>query len=270
MTRFNRLLITGAAGNLGRELRRGLAPLAQTLRLSDRADMEPAGENEEVVRCELGDFDSVMSLVEGCDGIVHFGAAPVERPWAEILDSSIKGGYNVYEAARRHGIRRIVYASSIHAVGFVRREEGADTDTPHRPDTLYGLSKCFVEDLAKLYFDKFGIESACLRINSCFPEPADRRHLATWMSFRDLVQLVERCLVAERVGYAVIYGISDNREAFFSNHKVAHLGYRPVDSSEDYRERVEAGTAPGDPSDPAIAHVGGVFCAYAHPDDGAG
>ena len=267
MARFERLLITGAAGNLGRQLRTGLRPLAKVLRLTDRAEMAPAGDHEEVVPCELGDFDAVMAAVEGCDGIVHFGAAPNERPWAEILECSIKGGYNVYEAARRHGIKRIVYASSIHAVGYVRREAGADTDTPHRPDSLYGVSKCFVEDLAKLYFDKFGIESACLRINSCFPEPADRRHLATWMSFRDLVQLVERCLVAERIGYAVVYGISDNREAFFSNHKVAHLGYRPRDSAEDYRAQAEAKVGPGDPFAPEIEHVGGVFCANGHPDD---
>ncbi|MDH3714794.1 MAG: NAD(P)-dependent oxidoreductase [Gammaproteobacteria bacterium] len=267
MPRFTRLLITGAAGNLGTELRKGLAPLATTLRLTDRAEMAPAAGHEEVVQCELGDFDEVMRVVEGCDGVVHFGAAPVEKPWAEILDSSIKGGYNVYEAARRHGIRRVVYASSIHAVGYVRREEGADTDTAHRPDSLYGVSKCFVEDLAKMYFHKFGIESACLRINSCFPEPADRRHLATWMSFRDLVQLVERCLLAERIGHTVVYGISDNREAFFSNHKVVHLGYRPQESAEDYRAAVEAKTAPGDPFDPAVEYVGGVFCNYGHPDD---
>jgi len=267
MPRFHRLLITGAAGNLGRELRAGLAPLASVLRLTDRAAMAPAGPGEEVVEAELGDFDAVMRVVEGCDAIVHFGAAPVERPWAEILESSIKGGYNVYEAARRHGVRRIVYASSIHAVGYVRREAGADTDTEHRPDTLYGLSKCFVEDLAKLYFDKFGIESALLRINSCFPEPADRRHLATWLSFRDLVQLVTRCLVAERVGCVPVYGISDNRERFFSNDKVRHLGYVPVDSAEEHRARVEAATEPGDPSDPAVAFVGGAFCAMGHPDD---
>ena len=267
MPRFNRLLITGAGGNLGRELRVGLAPLSRTLRLTDRAGMDPAAAHEEVVPCELGDFDAVMRVVEGCDAVVHFGAAPVEKPWAEILNSSIVGGYNVYEAARRHGIKRIVYASSIHSVGFVRREDGADTDTPHWPDTLYGVSKCFVEDLAKMYFKKFGIESACLRINSCFPEPVDRRHLATWMSFRDLVQLVERCLVAERVGFSVIYGISDNREAFFSNHKVVHLGYRPEDSAEDYRDKVEASTEPGDPFDPAVEYVGGVFCSYGHPDD---
>ena len=245
MPRFNRLLITGAAGNLGKVLRKGLAPLAETVRLTDRADMGEAASNEEIMPCELGDFDGIMKVVEGCDGVVHFGAAPYERPWVEILDSSIKGGYNVYEAARRHGIKRIVYASSIHAVGYVRREEGADTHTGHRPDSLYGVSKCFVEDLAKLYFHKFGIESACLRINSCFPEPSDRRHLATWMSFDDLVQLVERCLVAERIGHTVVYGISDNREAFFSNHKAVHLGYRPKNTAEDYRAKVEAKTDPG-------------------------
>ena len=125
MPRFNRLLITGAAGNLGRELRRGLMPLATTLRITDRVDMQAFGDHEEVMPCELGDFDAVSRVVEGCDAIVHFGAAPVERPWEEVLESSIKGGYNVYEAARRHGIRRIVYASSIHAVGYERREAGA-------------------------------------------------------------------------------------------------------------------------------------------------
>ncbi|MEO1491926.1 MAG: NAD(P)-dependent oxidoreductase [Pseudomonadota bacterium] len=267
MPRFNRLLITGAAGNLGRELRAGLAPLATTLRLTDREEMAPAAAHEEVVVADVGDLDAMLSVAEGCDAVVHFGAAPVEKPWEEILNSSIRGGYNVYEAARRHRIRRVVYASSIHAVGYVRREDGADTHTEHDPDTLYGLSKCFVEDLAKLYWKKFGIESVCLRINSCFPEPVDRRHLSTWMSFRDLVQLVERSLCAESVGYSVLYGISDNRERFFNNDPSRHIGYVPQDSAESYRAAVEAKCPPGDPTDPAVHFVGGVFCNYGHPDD---
>ena len=267
MPRFNRVLITGAAGNLGHELRQGLTHLATTLRLTDRCDMQAAGSHEEIMPCELSDFDAVARVVKGCDAIVHFGAAPVERPWQEVLESSIMGGYNIYEAARRHGVKRIIYASSIHAVGYERREAGADTDTPHNPDTLYGVSKCFVEDLAKLYFNKWGIESACLRINSCYPKPADRRHLATWLSFNDLVHLVERCLISERIGYTVVYGISNNQEAFFSNHKVAHLGYCPQDNAEDYRAEVEAQIAPGDPKDPAVEFVGGFLCNYGHPDE---
>lgn len=267
MPRYNRLLITGAAGALGSVLREGLAPLARTIRLTDRAEMGEAKAHEEIMPAELGDLDAVMDVVDGCDAIVHFGAAPMERPWEEILNSSIRGGYNVYESARRHGIKRIVYASSIHAVGYVRREAGADTETEHRPDTLYGLSKCFVEDLAKLYFDKFGIESALLRINSCYAEPTDRRHLATWLSFPDLVALVTRCLVAERVGVTVAYGISDNRERFFSNEKAAHLGYKPEDSAEKFRGKIESQTPAGDPTDPAIEYVGGFLVAMGHPDD---
>ena len=267
--RFKRLLITGAAGALGRVLREGLAPLARTLRLLDRADLGDAAAHEELAPAELADFPAVMRAVEGCEAVVHFGAAQVERPWAEILGSSIQGGYNVYEAARRCGVRRIVYASSIHAVGFVPREAGATVHVEHRPDSLYGLSKCFVEDLAKLYWDKFGVESALLRINSCFPEPTDRRHLATWLSYRDLVQLVERSLCAERIGVTTVYGISDNRERFFSNEGAAHLGFRPQDSAETHRARVEAATPPGDPADPSVAFAGGVFCAMGHPDDDA-
>lgn len=268
MPRFNKLLITGAAGNLGQVLRQGLAPLATTIRLTDRIEMAPPSDSEEVIVGELGDFDSAMKMMDGCDAVVHFGAAPVERPWAEILESSIKGGYNIYEAARRHGVKRVVYASSIHAVGYTRCEEGADTETPHNPDTLYGVSKCFVEDLAKMYFNKFGIESALLRINSCFPEPTTRRHLATWMSFEDLVQLVERCLLAERIGYSVVYGISNNRERYFDNSKVRHLGYMPEDTAEAYRAKVESKTEPGDPRAAGVEFVGGVFCEYGHPDDG--
>lgn len=267
MPRFDRLLITGAAGALGSVLREGLSPLSGTIRLTDRTEMSDARPHEEIVQAELGDFDTVMKVVEGCDAIVHFGAAPMERPWEEILNSSIRGGYNVYESARRHGIKRIVYASSIHAVGYVRREAGADTRTEHRPDTLYGLSKCFVEDLAKLYFDKFGIESALLRINSCYPEPVDRRHLATWLSYPDLVQLVTRCLLAERIGWTVVYGISDNRERFFSNEKAAHLGYRPEDSADRFRENIESRTPAGDPSDPSIEYVGGFMVTMGHPDE---
>ena len=269
MARFDRILVTGAAGMLGDVLRTGLAPLADTIRASDINEMRPAGPGEETVQCELGDFDAVMKLVEGCDAVVHFGAAPVERPWEEILNSSIIGGYNVYEAARRHGIKRVVYASSIHAVGYVRREDGADTDTPHCPDSLYGVSKCFVEDLASLYFRKFGMESALLRINTSIPEPKDRRHLATWMSFDDLVQLVSRSLVAERIGCAVLYGISDNKERFFNNDKSRHIGYVPKDTSEVFREKIEAACPPGDPHDLAVEFAGGVFCAMGHPDDEA-
>ena len=91
--------------------------------------------------------------------------------------------------------------------------------------------------------------------------------MATWLSFDDLLHLVERCLLSERIAHTVVYGISNNQEAFFSNHKVAHLGYKPKDSAENYREEIEAITEPGNPHDPAIEYVGGFLCAYGHPDE---
>jgi uronate dehydrogenase len=178
MPHYKRLLITGAAGALGSVLREGLSPLARTIRLTDRTDMGEAQPHEEIMPAELGDFAAVMEVVDGCDAIVHFGAAPMERPWEEILNSSIRGGYNVYEAARRHGIKRIVYASSIHAVGYVRREAGADTNTEHRPDTLYGLSKCFVETSPSSTSTSSASSPRC-----CASTPAmrSRRIAGTWL-----------------------------------------------------------------------------------------
>ena len=267
MTYFNRLVITGAAGSLGSQLRRGLAPLAEELRLHDRAPIENPSSKEEVVEGELSDFESMLALTRDADAVVHFGGVPREHPWAEVLDSNIVGSYNVYEACRRNGVKRVVYASSIHVVGFARREDCADTFHPHLPDSLYGLSKCFVEDLGRLYYDKFGIESVMLRINSCFPEPTDRRMLGTWLSFRDLVHLTSRALLTERVGFSVIYGISDNHEYFLSNRRAHHLGYRPQDSAETYRAKVESAVARGDPEHASVKFVGGKFCSDGHPDD---
>lgn len=267
MARFKRLMITGAAGNLGRELRRGLAHLADRLLLTDREPMDPPGGSEETVVCELSDLDAVVKLMEGVDAVVHFGAASRENTFEHVLQSSIRGGYTVYEGARRNGVRRVVYASSIHAVGYYPREHVIDSRVPHRPDSIYGLSKCFVEDLASYYHDKFGIESVCLRINSCFPKPSDRRMLATWLSFADLVRLVEKALCVPRVGFTVAYGISGNSEMPVSNRHATHLGFEPRDSSEPYREEVEAATPVGDPDDPAVKFIGGSFCAAGHFED---
>ena len=267
MARFKKLMITGAAGALGRQLRSGLAHLADRLLLTDREPMDPPQSHEETVECELSDLDAVVKMMRGVDAVVHFGAASRENTFEYVLQSSVRGGYAVYEGARRNGIRRIVYASSIHAVGYYPREHVIDGRAPHRPDSIYGLSKCFVEDLASYYHDKFGIESACLRINSCFPKPSDRRMLATWFSYADLVRLVERSLCAPRVGFTIAYGISNNKEMPVSNRHATHLGFEPQDSAEPFREEIEANTPPGDPEDPAIKYIGGAFCSAGHFED---
>ena len=262
MAHYRRILITGAAGLLGGHLRRGLKGVADRLRLADRHPLSAAVAHEEIVTCDLADFAAVRAAMTDVDAVVHFGGASRENPFEVILQSSIRGAFNVYEAARLAGVRRIVYASSIHAVGFYPREEVIDSAVAHRPDSLYGLSKCFAEDLARLYFDKFGLESVCLRICSSFERPTDRRMLGTWQSFSDCVALVERALMAPRVGFTIAYGVSDNRECSTSNRLATHLGYVPRDSADTFREQVEADNPPGDPHRPAVKFVGGGFCEF--------
>lgn len=267
--RLDTILITGAAGRLGTQLRRGLAPLARRLRLADKALIPDLQPNEEALLFDLADEAAVLRATDGVDAIVHFGGVPLERPWAEILDGNIRGSYHIYEGARKHGVKRIVYASSVHAIGYHARADKIDADAPHRPDGLYGLSKCFVEDLGRLYFDKFGIETVALRIFSSFPEPADRRMLWSWLSFDDCVGLVTAALTTEKVDFAIAFGISDNRDKAVDNSLAAHLGWTPRASAEPFRAAVEARTPEPDPAAPSVTRVGGWFLDLGHPDDAA-
>ena len=254
----DRLLLTGAAGALGKVLRESLRPDCRLMRLSDKAAMAPAGKNEEVVECDLADKQAVDALVDGCNAVVHLGGVSVEKPFEEVLDANIRGVFHLYEGARRHGCKRVVFASSNHAIGFHKQGEMLDGDSPRRPDGYYGLSKSYGEDLSRFYFDRYGIETACLRIGSSFPEPKDRRMLITWLSYGDLTRLVRACLAAPKVGHTVIYGASANRDKWWDNTKAAHLGFHPQDTSEVFRAKVEA-QPPPDPTDLALKYQGGAF-----------
>lgn len=243
-----RLLVTGAGGALGRHARQGLKGSAKVLRLSDISDLAPPDDGEEVVRCDLADRLAVDDLARDCDAILHLGAISAEADFDGLLQANILGTYNLYEAARKAGVRRIIFASTNHVTGFHRIGETLDHTSPRRPDSLYGVSKCFGEDLARLYFDKYGLETACLRIGSCFPEPTNQRMLSTWLSPRDFLSLVRRLLEAPSIGYLVLYGASANRDAWWSNAHADFLGWQPMDSSEPFRqaiERREPGAAEG-------------------------
>lgn len=257
--RFERLLLTGAAGGLGRELRPRLRRLARILRLSDIAEMAAAGDGEEVFTAALQDAPAVDRIVAGCQAIVHLGGISTEGPFAPILEANIVGVWNLYEAARRHGVKRIVFASSNHVTGFYRQDEVVAPSDPVRPDGHYGLSKAFGENVARFYFDRHGIESVCLRIGSSFPEPRDRRMLATWLSYDDLERLVVASLTAPVVGCSVVYGVSDNTATWWDNTSASHLGYRPRDTSEPFRAGAEARQPILDPRDPATLFQGGAF-----------
>ena len=259
--KLGRLLLTGAAGGLGRVLRERLAPFANVIRLSDIADIAPAtGAHEEVVPCDLSDKAAVDALVAGCDSIAHFGGVSVERPFEEVLEANIKGVFNLYEAARRHGVKRVVFASSNHVIGFYKQDEHIDAHAARRPDGYYGLSKSFGEDMAQFYFDRWGIETVSIRIGSSFPEPLNRRMMSTWLSYRDLTALIQKSLFTPDVKHTVVYGMSANRDLWWDNAAAAHLGFVPQDSSEVFRDKVEAQPKVA-PTDPNAIYQGGAFTA---------
>lgn len=256
---FNRLLLTGAAGALGRVLRPRLKPLCTTLRVSDKADLGAAAPGEEVQSAELEDAAAVHALLDGVDAVVHLGGISTEQPWAPILAANVVGVVHLYEAARRHKVGRIVFASSNHVTGFYRQDEVVSPLDPVRPDGAYGLSKAWGENVSRFYFDRYGIETACLRIGSSFPEPKDRRMLATWLSYDDLERLVRACLTAPVLGHTVVYGMSDNTTTWWDNTPARHLGFRPQDSSEPFRAALEQRQPRLDRGDPAVIYQGGVF-----------
>ena len=254
-----KILLTGAAGGLGQALRHRLKANCEVLRLSDRASLGEPAADEEIVLADLADAAAVSEMVRGVDAIVHLGGMSVEGPFGPILQANILGVYNLYEAARVRGVKRVVFASSNHVTGFYRQSETITADRPARPDGLYGVSKAFGEDLSRFYFDRYGIETACLRIGSSFPEPKDRRMLATWLSFDDLHRLITACLSTPVLGHTIIFGMSDNAVTWWDNAQARHVGYVPQDSSDAFRDAVYARTAAPDLSDPAVQFQGGAF-----------
>jgi uronate dehydrogenase len=166
---------------------------------------------------------------------------------------------NLYEAARLNGVKRIVFASSNHAIGFYRQSETIDNKVMPKPDGFYGLSKAFGENCAQLYWDRWGIETVSLRIGSSFPEPKDRRMLATWLSYDDLERLVAAALTAPQVGHTIVYGMSDNRAVFWDNAGAKHIGFKPQDCSEPFRATIEAKQPTINHNDPAAIYQGGAF-----------
>ena len=242
-TPFNKLLLTGAAGTLGRVLAPALLPLTQKLIVSDRAEpLQRLGpvEGAQAVPCELADSAAVHGLLEGVDGLVHLGGFSIEGPFDAILQANIRGLHNVYEAARRQGTKRIVFASSNHVTGCYAQAQTISPQDLPRPDGNYGLSKLFGEGIASLYWDRYGIETVCLRIGSATPTPLDRRGLATWLSLPDLAHLVTAALLTPGVGFLVAYGISANTRAFYRSQDAwARLGYVPQHNAEDFAPQVE-------------------------------
>jgi uronate dehydrogenase len=254
---MKKVLITGAAGDVGGHLRRELAG-RYDLRLSDIRPIAELAPGEEFVRGDCASLRDMLRVTRGVDAIVHLGGFSVEGPWEVILRANIVGAYQVFEAARRNGVRRVVFATSNHAVGFYDRDETIDHRVTPRPDSRYGVSKVFGEALGSLYSDKYGMEVVCVRIGNVNPRPMDKRRLSIWLSPRDLAQLVSIAIDKPGIRFEIVYGVSGNRRSWYDNRNAERLGYAPRDDSEPWAEEVLKNEKPG--ADPRTEkYQGGPF-----------
>jgi len=250
------ILITGAAGDVGTHLRRELAG-KYALQVSDLRPVRKFDKAERYMRADVSKFDDALRITKGVDAVVHLGGYSVEGPWPDILSANIVGCYNVFEAARRNGVGRIVFPSSNHAVGFYRRDQMIHERVYPKPDSRYGVSKVFGEALGSLYADKYGMRVLCIRIGNVNPAPIDKRRLSIWLSPRDLAQLVTIGIEHPEIRFEVVYGVSANARSWYDNANARRLGYRPQDDSEAYAAEVLAREKPGDPV--AELYQGGAF-----------
>jgi uronate dehydrogenase len=254
------ILITGAAGRIGTMLRPRLAQPGRTLRLLDTSPIT-AGPGEEAVRASVTDLDAMTQACQNVTAVIHLAGIASEAPWPQIREVNIDGTYAVFEAARRAGVGRVMFASSNHAAGFSPR---ADFPVPEyefpAPDTYYGVSKVVGEALGSLYHSRYGVDAICIRILTCGERPHTVRALSTWLSPDDAGRLFEACLSAPAPGFRVIFGVSANtRGGWVSLDEARALGYQPRDDAEAYAAEVIAAHGEPDPADPVLAYLGGEF-----------
>src|SRR5512134_451965 len=253
------VLITGAGGDVGSRLRRELAG-RYNLRLSDIKPLKDLAPGETFMRGDVANLPDMLRVTPGVDAIVHLGAWSVEGDWDTILSANIAGTYNAFEAARRNSVKRVLFASSNHAVGFYRRDETIDHRVYPRPDSRYGVSKVFGEALGSLYADKYGLEVYIMRIGNAADRPADKRRLSIWLSSRDLAQLVAIGIDHPGIRFEIVYGISGNQRAWYDNANAFRLGYKPQDDSEPWAAEMLAKHT--DNPDPRVElYQGGTFVA---------
>jgi uronate dehydrogenase len=257
---MRKVLVTGASGGIGTRLRRLLKPLYPELVLSDLRPPADLGADERFVAADLAKLDEVEAVVQGVEGVVHLGGHSVEGPWETILAANVVGTYNLFEAARRQGVKRVVFASSNHAAGFYPRRRTIDTEIVPLPDSRYGVSKVFGEAVGALYAMKHGLGVLSIRIGNVGDRPIDERRLAIWLHPEDLVSLIRIGLERPGLVYEVVWGMSDNARAWWDNRRAVELGYRPHHRAEDFAAEALAAQAalPGDPVGDVLQ--GGTFC----------
>ena len=238
MKKYNRIVLTGASGRLGSYLREPLSKITKKLVSTDKEDIGKTLHNEVFKKLNIKNFKEVNKILKKTDLIIHFGGYSNEGPFQEILDSNILGTYNIWKSAKRNKIKRIIFASSIHSVGMYRANETINHKVMHKPDTFYGLSKCFGENLAQMYWDKCGIECLTIRILSC-AKVTSKRSLSTWLSYDDLIRIVIQSIKIKKLGFEIIYGVSKNKRSAIDNtNAVKKLKMKIKDNAEKFSNKL--------------------------------
>lgn len=239
MKKYNRIVLTGASGRLGSYLREPLSKITKKLVSTDKEDIGKTLHNEVFKKLNIKNFKEVNKILKKTDLIIHFGAYSNEGPFQEILDSNILGTYNIWKSAEKNKIKRIIFASSIHSVGMYRVNEVINHKVMHKPDTFYGLSKCFGENLAQMYWDKCGIECLTIRILSC-AKVTSKRSLSTWLSYDDLIRIVIQSTKIKKLGFEIIYGVSNNKRLNVDNTNATRkLKINIKDNAEKFLNKLE-------------------------------
>ncbi|CAM2147359.1 Uronate dehydrogenase [Pararobbsia alpina] len=248
------VLVTGAGGRVGTVLRAHWRAQQRAVHLCDIRDLGEAAPNETIVNGDLLDAAFLDGVLDGVEVIVHFAGNPWNHDLDAIAGPNVIGVGDLYETARVRGVKRVIFASSNHVVGMYKSGERIDTLAPVNPDGYYGVSKVWGEAVARMYWEKHGVESLCLRIGSSVPKPVSERHLSTWLSPRDLCGFIDAGIDIETLGFDIAYGISGNTRAWWDN-STSRLGYRTVDNAEDYAREVLATASP--PANPLDALLQG-------------
>ena len=237
---MTRILVTGAAGRIGRTLRHGLTSAGYTFNSVDTRPVEDQLPDEQVFTGDISDAGLLDDAMRGVAAVVHLAAIPTEAPWEEIRAANIDGTWSVFDAARRAGVPRVVFASSVHASGFSRRTDLLRVDEPAKPDGLYGVSKVFGEALGRMYADRYGMQIACIRIGAFEDQPRNNHHRPVWLSPTDAVRLFHACLTSPDLGFAILYGVSANGQGWLDLTPARKLGYEPQDDAERYADSISA------------------------------
>lgn len=259
---WNRLLITGAAGEIGSVIRPALRDTAHVLRLHDLRPIRDLAPGEEATTGDITAPDVAEAMTRDVDCLIHLAGIPRETggTQAEILQANVIGCHAVFEAARANGVKRIVFASSNHTIGFHPADAQVGTTEPPRPSGLYGVTKVFGEALGRLYADKHGMQVACLRIGAFRERPGIARELGAWISHGDIRRLARACATAPAFHFLVLYGVSANTRTTWGGDADARaaVGYAPQDDAEAFAAEI-AGKAPP-PGSVAARFHGGAVC----------